>query len=168
MKAWGQIKEELQRYLYKLATTNLLGIIAFNCILCLWNTLNSCFKQIIPPKEWVPRKEKFDIEKCDLKINDPIEQVVNGNRGIYNCINVHKKAISVKDFYKKATSPKYKTPQMTDLEDVERKYWKNLTFVAPIYGADVPGSITDKDCKVQSFLKGSQNTVGVKLDGLCI
>ena len=116
-----------------------------------------CFKQIIPPKEWVPRKEKFDIEKCDLKINDPIEQVVNGNRGIYNCINVHKKAISVKEFYKKATSPKYKTPQMTDLEDVERKYWKNLTFVAPIYGADVPGSITDKDCKVQSLLKRPQN-----------
>ena len=56
--------------------------------------------------------------------------------------------MSVRDFYKKATSSKYKTPQMTDLEDVERKYWKNITFVAPIYGADVPGSVTDKDCTV--------------------
>ena len=39
---------------------------------------------------------------------------------------------------------------MTDLEDVERKYWKNITFVPPIYGADVPGSITDKDCTVRN------------------
>ena len=65
---------------------------------------------------------------------------------------MRKKSISAKDFYKKATSAKYKTPQMTDLEDVERKYWKNITFVAPIYGADVPGSITDKDCKVRCIL----------------
>ena len=61
------------------------------------------YQQIIPPKEWVPRKEPFDIEKCDLKINDPIEQVVNGNRGIYNCINMRKKSISARDFQKKAT-----------------------------------------------------------------
>ena len=65
---------------------------------------------------------------------------------------MRKKSISAKDFYKKATSAKYKTPQMTDLEDVERKYWKNITFVAPIYGADVPGSITDKDCKVRCIV----------------
>ena len=97
----------------------------------------------------MPRREKFDVEKCDIKINDPVEQVVNGNRGIYNCINMRKKQISVKEFYNKATSPKYRTPQMTDLEDVERKYWKNITFVAPLYGADVPGSITDKDCTVR-------------------
>jgi len=91
----------------------------------------------------------MDIDSLDVKIADPIEQVVNGNRGIYTCINMRKKPMSVRDFYKKATSPKYKTPpQMTDLEDVERKYWKNITFVPPIYGADVPGSITDKDCTV--------------------
>ena len=63
---------------------------------------------------------------------------------------MRKKSISARDFQKKATSPKYKTPQMTDLEDVERKYWKNITFVPPIYGADVPGSITDKDCTVRN------------------
>lgn len=97
----------------------------------------------------MPRKEKFDIEKCEIKISDPIEQVVNGNRGIYNCINMRKKSMTAKEFYKKATSAKYKTPQMTDIEDVERKYWKNITFVAPIYGADVPGYITDRDCKVR-------------------
>lgn len=33
-----------------------------------------------------------------------------------------------------------------DYEDLERKYWKNLTFVAPIYGADINGSIYDEVC----------------------
>ena len=49
-----------------------------------------------------------------------------------------------------ANSPQYKTPGFVDYEDLERKYWKNLTFVAPVYGADVPGSITDPDCKVKN------------------
>ena len=42
----------------------------------------------------------------------------------------------------------YATPKHFDFEDLERKYWKNITYVAPIYGADVCGSITDKDCNV--------------------
>ena len=83
-----------------------------------------------------------------LKIPDPISQVINGNRGIFQSINVRKRALSLRDFHKMANKPPYKTPPFVDYEDLERKYWKNLTFVAPIYGADVPGSITDPDCEV--------------------
>lgn len=36
------------------------------------------------------------------------------------------------------------TPRHKDFDDLERKYWKNLTFVSPIYGADVSGSIYDE------------------------
>ena len=32
-----------------------------------------------------------------------------------------------------------------DFEDLERKYWKNVTFGQAIYGADISGSITDTD-----------------------
>lgn len=39
---------------------------------------------------------------------------------------------------------RYCTPRYLDYEDLERKYWKNLTFVAPIYGADINGSIYDE------------------------
>lgn len=39
---------------------------------------------------------------------------------------------------------RYCTPRYTDFEDLERKYWKNLTFNAPIYGADVNGTLYDK------------------------
>ena len=38
---------------------------------------------------------------------------------------------------------RYCTPRHKDFDDLERKYWKNLTFVSPIYGADVSGSIYD-------------------------
>lgn len=58
---------------------------------------------------------------------------------------------------------RYRTPRYVDYEDLERKYWKNLTFVAPIYGADINGSIYDEVCIVfyevypfqPSFLKGT-------------
>ena len=61
--------------------------------------------------------------------------------------------MSAKDYYKMANSAKYRAPgNMTDFEDLERKYWKNITFVPPIYGADVPGSVTDNDCNVRSSL----------------
>lgn len=39
---------------------------------------------------------------------------------------------------------RYCTPRYLNYEDLERKYWKNLTFVSPIYGADVSGSLYDE------------------------
>ena len=106
--------------------------------------------QIIPPKEWVPRKERpFQLESIDkMVIPDPITQVVNGNRGIFQSINVRKKSLTVKEFHKLAISDRYRTPRFSDYEDLERRYWKNVTFVPPIYGADVSGSITDPDVDV--------------------
>ena len=40
----------------------------------------------------------------------------------------------------------YCPPKYDDYEELERKYWKNITFIAPLYGADVCGSITDDTC----------------------
>ena len=105
--------------------------------------------KIIPPKEWKPVKKGYDLEEImKMKIKDPICQIVNGNKGIFQSINMRKNALTVKEFHKKANSSQYRTPTYVDYEDLERKYWKNVTFVPPIYGADVPGSITDKDCDV--------------------
>jgi len=111
--------------------------------------------KIIPPKEWEPRKKKFNIDDLEnVKIPDPIEQVVNGNQGIFRSINIKKRGMTAKEYYTKANSPKYKAPgQVTDLEGLERKYWKNITFVPPIYGADVAGSVTDNDCNVWNIQK---------------
>ena len=40
---------------------------------------------------------------------------------------------------------RYKPPKVKDLEELERKYWKNVTFNQPLYGADIPGSLTDEN-----------------------
>ena len=112
--------------------------------------------KIIPPKEWVPRKKGYNLEDLfdeNKRIADPITQVVTGTKGLYQSINVKSKAISVREFYKKACKREYSTPIHTDFEDLERKYWKNVTFVNPLYGADVPGSITDKECKEWNIQK---------------
>ncbi|XP_053860310.1 lysine-specific demethylase 4C isoform X10 [Vidua macroura] len=102
--------------------------------------------KVIPPKEWKPRKHYDDIE--DLVIPAPIQQIVTGQSGLFTQYNIQKKPMTVKEFKDLANSDKYRTPRYVDYEDLERKYWKNLTFVAPIYGADINGSIYDEVCIV--------------------
>ncbi|XP_039240444.1 lysine-specific demethylase 4C isoform X9 [Pipra filicauda] len=101
--------------------------------------------KVIPPKEWKPRKHYNDIE--DLVIPAPIQQIVTGQSGLFTQYNIQKKPMTVKEFKQLANSDKYRTPRYTDYEDLERKYWRNLTFVAPIYGADINGSIYDEGVK---------------------
>lgn len=61
--------------------------------------------------------------------------------------------MSLKAFKALALSPKYATPDFFDYDDLERKFWKNLTYISPIYGADVPGTLTDSDCKIFNINK---------------
>lgn len=42
-------------------------------------------------------------------------------------------------------SIRYAAPFHTDYDDIERKYWKNITFNPALYGADVSGSLSDED-----------------------
>ena len=55
--------------------------------------------------------------------------------------------MSVGEYRKMTGDDRYKAPSYTNYEDLERKYWKNITFVAPIYGADVAGTFTDASCQ---------------------
>jgi len=34
-------------------------------------------------------------------------------------------------------SDSYRTPLHSDYNDLERKFWKNIAFNSPIYGADI-------------------------------
>ena len=40
---------------------------------------------------------------------------------------------------------RYCPPVCDDMDATERKYWKNVTFNPPIYGADVSGTLYDDD-----------------------
>ncbi|CAO1303381.1 unnamed protein product [Diamesa hyperborea] len=101
--------------------------------------------KIIPPPEWVPRKAGYNLDDMNIVIKSPILQYVTGKQGFYQQFNVQKRPMTVKEFYHKASSERYATPKYFDYEDLERKFWKNVTYVNPIYGADVSGTLTDKE-----------------------
>uniref|UniRef100_A0A182YPV0 [histone H3]-trimethyl-L-lysine(9) demethylase n=1 Tax=Anopheles stephensi TaxID=30069 RepID=A0A182YPV0_ANOST len=128
--------------------------------------------KIIPPPEWVPRKAGYDLDNLNLTIPAPICQVVAGKQGLYQQINIQKNPLTVKQFSELANTERYATPKHFDFEDLERKYWKNITYVAPIYGADVCGSITDKDCNIWNInhlgtiLDYVNEDYGISIDGV--
>ncbi|KAJ8270923.1 hypothetical protein GJAV_G00120800 [Gymnothorax javanicus] len=111
--------------------------------------------KIVPPKEWKPRRSYDDID--DLLIPAPIQQVVTGQSGLFTQYNIQKKPMTVREFRKTANSDKFCSPRYVDFEELERKYWKNLTFNAPIYGADVNGSLYDPEVKEWNI--GHLNTI---------
>uniref|UniRef100_A0A671UAC8 Lysine-specific demethylase 4B n=1 Tax=Sparus aurata TaxID=8175 RepID=A0A671UAC8_SPAAU len=90
--------------------------------------------KVIPPEGWKPRRSYDTIE--DMVIPAPIMQVVTGQSGLFTQYNIQKKSMTVSEYRKLANSKRYCTPRHKDFDDLERKYWKNLTFVSPIYGAD--------------------------------
>lgn len=129
--------------------------------------------KIIPPKEWVPRKRGYDnLDDLNITIPSPICQVVTGKQGLYQQVNIQKKPLTVSQFKDLAESKRYETPQHFNFEDLERKYWSNITYVAPIYGADVSGSITDPNVnewninKLGTILDYVGEDYGVKIDGV--
>ncbi|XP_053324963.1 lysine-specific demethylase 4A [Spea bombifrons] len=111
--------------------------------------------KVVPPKGWKPRTCYDDLD--DLVIPAPIQQVVTGQSGLFTQYNIQKKPMTVKEFRRIANNDKYCTPRYADFEDLERKYWKNLTFNAPIYGADVNGSLYDKG--IEEWNIGRLNTI---------
>ncbi|WAR22970.1 KDM4B-like protein [Mya arenaria] len=126
--------------------------------------------KIIPPAEWVPRKGGYD--ELDLTIPAPIVQEVYGSQGLYTQYNIQKKAIHVKDFEKLANGERFKTPKHFDYDELDRKYWKNITFVNPMYGADISGTLTDPEQqswninKLGSILDFVGADYGIKIEGV--
>ncbi|XP_047100465.1 lysine-specific demethylase 4C-like isoform X6 [Schistocerca piceifrons] len=128
--------------------------------------------KIIPPPEWVPRKSGYNIDEIDLNIPAPICQVVDGKPGLYTQINVQKKAMTVKEYRDLACSDSYNTPKHNDYEELESMYWKKIMYGSPIYGADVSGSLTDKDVDVWNInhlgtiLDYVNEDYGISIDGV--
>ncbi|XP_031556170.1 lysine-specific demethylase 4C-like [Actinia tenebrosa] len=125
--------------------------------------------KIIPPKGWIPRRNYSTV---DVEIPAPIHQVITGTQGLFQLFNVQKKKLSYKEFKKLANSERYRPPKHADHDELERKYWKNLTFNAPIYAADISGSIFDKDVKewniskLNTILDLIEDKYGVKVEGV--
>lgn len=67
----------------------------------------ACFflAQVIPPKEWKPRRSYETIE--EMVIPAPIMQVVTGQSGLFTQYNIQKKSMTVGEYRKLAYSKKY-------------------------------------------------------------
>ncbi|KAG7526549.1 lysine-specific demethylase 4A-like isoform X2 [Solea senegalensis] len=126
--------------------------------------------KIVPPKEWKPRGSYEDID--DMVIPAPIQQVVTGQSGLFTQYNIQKKAMTVREFRRIANSDKFCGPHYDDFEELERKYWKNVTFNPPIYGADVNGSLYDPDikewniCHLDTILDTVECDSGIVIEGV--
>ena len=60
---------------------------------------------------------------------------------------------SFQDYYELANSHCYRTPVHSDYDNLERKYWKSLSFVPPIYGCDVAANLTDPEQDVWNIAR---------------
>ncbi|KAM9848656.1 lysine-specific demethylase 4A [Aulostomus maculatus] len=126
--------------------------------------------KVIPPKSWKPRKTYDDID--ELMIPAPIQQVVTGQSGLFTQYNIQKKPMTVHEFRKTSNMDKFCNPRYVDFDELERKFWKNLTFNPPLYGADVSGTLYDPD--VTEWNIGHLNTIldtvesesGIKIKGV--
>ncbi|CAN9500872.1 unnamed protein product [Ophioblennius macclurei] len=99
--------------------------------------------RVIPPKGWKPRSRYDNLD--DLVISAPIQQVVTGQSGLFTQYNIQKKPMTLHEFQKTSTLDKFCSPRILDFEELERKFWKNLTFNPPLYGANVSGTLYDPD-----------------------
>ncbi|XP_060860643.1 lysine-specific demethylase 4A-like [Metopolophium dirhodum] len=116
--------------------------------------------KVIPPPEWRARRMSYyEDDIMSLKIPAPISQVAQGNQGLYQQLYVQNKPMTVSDYKILAESDEFKTPDYFNYDDLERKFWKNIIYKPPLYGADVSGSIMDKDVGVWNI-----NTLDTILD----
>ncbi|XP_029341376.1 probable lysine-specific demethylase 4B [Acyrthosiphon pisum] len=116
--------------------------------------------KVIPPPEWIARKKGYDADDVmNLKIPAPISQVALGKQGLFQLLHKEKKPMTVSDYKIIAESDEFKTPDHLDYDHLERKFWQNIVYNPPLYGADVSGSITDKDVDVWNI-----NKLGTILD----
>ncbi|XP_035526705.1 lysine-specific demethylase 4A isoform X4 [Morone saxatilis] len=126
--------------------------------------------KIVPPKDWKPRGSYDDID--DLVIPAPIQQVVTGQSGLFTQYNIQRKAMTVREFRRTANSEKFCGPHYDDFEDLERKYWKNVTYNPPIYGADVNGTLYDPEvkewniCHLDTILDTVERESGITIEGV--
>lgn len=80
--------------------------------------------------------------------------------------------MTLKQFKELAESERHQPPRHYDYDDLERKYWKNVTYVSPLYAADVKGTLTDNDLDVwnidrlDTILNYVNEDYGIQIDGV--
>lgn len=54
--------------------------------------------KVIPPPEWKARGQDYEDALQDLNVNGPIEQNIFGKGGVYECLHIQKKSLTLKEY----------------------------------------------------------------------
>lgn len=132
-----------------------------------------CYLQVIPPKGWKPRKTyddiddlvipapiqqvvtgqsglftQYNIQKKPMTVHD-FRKTSNMDKSVYSmklCMNGFRRLwplLSLLWISDNISLCRFCSPRYVDFDELERKFWKNLTFNPPLYGADVSGTLYD-------------------------
>lgn len=109
--------------------------------------------KIVPPKEWIPRRQGYNPNDIDINIQYPVQQNLSrgAERGAFRALAAPFPPITVRDYVKLATKEKFLAPPHNSYEELEELYWEQQyddLRESPVYGADTCDSITDEDQKV--------------------
>ena len=74
--------------------------------------------QVIPPPQWKPTSSAYKSKINDLMINGPIEQNIFGKGGVYECLHIQKKSLSLRE-YKSKMEGFDKTTKQNNSEHIE-------------------------------------------------
>lgn len=128
--------------------------------------------KIIPPREWIPRKNGYDIDNLSITIPKPVSQAITGQRGFYQQMHIEEKELTIQQYRHIANRDQYRTPEHVDFHDLEHKYWECITDTVSIYGMDVDGSLFDVNCnewninRLNTILDYVKSDYGVDIGGV--
>jgi len=101
--------------------------------------------KVVPPKCWKACRDNLESKFDSLKVIGPIEQNFHSHpmKGFYELVLIQKKSMKLLDYKKKAEKFDVEL-EHSNVEKIEEKFWRSLSFNPPIYGADVKGSLFDE------------------------
>lgn len=107
--------------------------------------------KLVPPLGWYTRS--YDLTNIDLPKIPAIKQLVDGRGGSYHVTSLEVKTKTLPEFHTHAL----KFPaELTPINDRVRHFWRSLNKGdAPLYGADIEGSLFEPSTATSDF--GLQN-----------
>ena len=103
----------------------------------------------MPPPEFKSKCSDYAHRLQNLLVNGPIEQNIFGKGGVYECLHIQKKSMSLKEYRTKMgvfdkITDKLSTSEVEEMVTMKLiQFWKNIVFSPPIYGADLLNSLMD-------------------------
>ena len=104
--------------------------------------------KIIPPKGFSLINQKLlskQINKLIVKrpLRQSVSLVTQGHNNLFDTVLCQQKSLPINDYIKASKGKLFKKTKISMQE--ENLFWNNLNGSNGLYGADVPGSLIDKD-----------------------